>query len=140
LLADIVFGRSAPLKTSRRYVDCVNARDLDGLRELLSHDCRLIDARGDWIDGREDCLKALERFFALEPNYHLHIETIGRHRDEVLITGYTTADDPRFATSTAFRLRADARHLHEWQSYSAVRGPRICRLLSMDKAQMGSFL
>jgi ketosteroid isomerase-like protein len=135
-----VFGLHHSLKTARRYVECVNARDVDGLREILDADCKLIDARGDWIEGRDNCLSAFERFFAIEPAYRLEVETMGRSGEHVLITGRSRASDPRFATSRVFRARCDEHVLFEWQSYSDQQGTAICRLLAGDKAQHGPFV
>lgn len=129
-----------PLKVPRRFVDCVNARDLKSLRALIGEQCRIIDPRGEWMEGRETCLEALERLFDLEPEYRIHVASMGRAGDNVLINGHTTASDPRFVGTTLWRAKADRTHVHEWQGYSARPGARMCRLLVGDKAQMGPFL
>jgi len=134
-----VFGPD-PLKVPRRFVDCVNARDLKSLRALVGEQCRIIDARGEWMEGRDTCLEALERLFDIEPAYKIHVRSMGRAGDDVLISGSTTASDPRFAGATLWRARADGRHMHEWQRYSARPGALTCRLLVGDKTQMGPFL
>lgn len=129
-----------PLKIPRRFVDCLNARDVPALREVVGEGCRIIDPRGVWIEGRETCIQLMERFFELEPDYRIHVETMGRAGENVLIKGRTTARHPHFATTTLWRARSDKRHLHEWQSYSPAPGASYCRLLVGDKAQMGPFL
>lgn len=135
-----MFGRHHSLKTSQRYIDCVNARDLAGLRAVLAESCRLIDAGGGWMEGRETCLAAFERFFALEPNYRLEIASMSRNGQDVLIKGRSTASDPRFAASTLFRARCYENQLHEWQSYSAAKGAAVCRLLIGDRASQGPYV
>jgi ketosteroid isomerase-like protein len=134
-----VFGRD-PARVARHFVEGINARDLQAIAELVGDRCKIIDARGDWMEGRETCLEGMERLFAIDPDYRIHVETIGRSGDNVLITGHATASDPRFATTTLWRALADGQHLHEWQSYSHSRGPSVARLLVGDKAQMGPFL
>jgi len=128
------------MRVPRRFVDCINARDLSGLRKVLSDRCRIIDARGDWMEGRDTVVEAMEKFFAIEPEYRLHVSSMGRSAGNVLINGHATARDPRFSSSTIWRARADGTHLHEWQSYSPQPGAAVCRLLVGDKAQMGPFL
>ena len=135
-----MFGRHHSLKTSQRYVECINAHDIGGLRTVLAERARLIDAGGGWIEGRDTCLDAFERFFALEPNYRLEIASMSRNGADVLIKGKSTADDPRFAISTLFRARCDDAHLHEWQSYSAAKGAAICRLLAGERANAGPYV
>lgn len=92
------------------------------------------------MQGRETCLEGLEKLFDMEPTYRIHVDSMGRAGDNVLINGHTTASDPRFLGTTLWRAKADGRHMHEWQSYSARLETRVCRLLVGDKAQMGPFL
>jgi hypothetical protein len=89
------------------------------------------------MEGREVCLEAFTRFFAIEPNYRLHIASMSRSSEDVLIRGRSEADDPRFTVSTLFRARCDERELHEWQSYSAIQGAAICRMLAGSNANRG---
>ena len=92
------------------------------------------------MEGRATCLEAFQRFFALEPGYRLEVQTMGRSGQNVLITGRSTAADPRFATSRLFRARCDERQVHEWQSYSEQQETAICRLLAGAEARAGPFL
>ena len=129
-----------PLKIPRRFVDCLNARDVDALSDVISDDCRIIDPRGAWVEGRDTCLQMMRALFKIDPDYRIHVNSMGRSGGNVLIAGRTTARNPRFATTTLWRARSDSRHLHEWQSYSSAPGVSYCRLLVGDKAQMGPFL
>lgn len=115
-------------------------RDLSALRGLVGEKCRIIDARGGWMEGRETCLEALAKLFDLEPSYKIHVTSMGRAGKNVLINGHTTASDPRFLGTTLWRALNDGKHMHEWQGYSARPGAPVCRLLVGDKAQMGPFL
>ena len=134
-----MFG-SDPLKIPRRFVDCINARDVSALREVLANACRIIDARGAWIEGRDLCVEAVEKFFAMEPDYQLHVASMGRAGGNVLIKGHTTASDPLFAATTLWRARSDGRHLHEWQSYSSQVEVSVTRLVVGEKARIGPYL
>lgn len=129
-----------PLKVPRRFVDCINARDLDELHKLVGESCRFIDTRGAWVEGRDSCIEMLEKFFSIEPDYRMHVTSMGRAGGNVLINGHATARDPQFTNTRLWRARSDGRQLQEWQGYSAVLGPSHCRLLVGDKAQMGPFL
>lgn len=131
-----MFGRDH-YKVARQFVEAVNARDLAAIGEIVGEHCRIVDARGYYMEGKQTCLEGLERLFALEPEYRIHVQSIGRNGDNLLITGRATACDPHFAETTLWRARTDDRHLHEWQSYSSLRGPAITRLLVGDKAQKG---
>lgn len=128
------------MKVPRRFVDCVNARDMRSLGTLLGERCRIIDSRGEWMEGRETCLEGLEKLFDIEPDYRIHIASMGRAGDDVLINGHTTGSDPRFLGTTLWRARTDGGQMREWQGYSARPGAHLCRLLVGDKTQMGPFL
>lgn len=134
-----MFGRDH-YKVARQFIEALNAHDLAAIGEIVGEDCRIIDARGDWMEGRETCLEGLGRFFELEPDYRIEVESVGRNGDNVLINGRTTAHDPSFAAATLWRARVDGRHVHEWQSYSHSRGPAVVRLLVGEKAHKGPFL
>jgi ketosteroid isomerase-like protein len=128
------------MRIARQFVDAVNAHDLEAIGAIVDEGCKIIDARGGWMEGRETCVKGLERFFALDPDYRIHVESIGRTGDNALIAGHVTARDPQFATTRLWRALADGRHLREWQSYSDELGPSVSHLLAGEQAHRGPFL
>lgn len=121
-------------KVVERWIAARNSRDFSAIELLIADHCQLIDSRGDSIVGREDCLEAMRRFFALDPGFTLHVESIITNADETLVKGRTTAADPRLALDTLWRARSTTTHLVEWQSYSAKPSPAVLHILMGSRA------
>jgi ketosteroid isomerase-like protein len=134
-----VFGRD-PVRIAGQFIDAVNAHDLKAIAAVVDERCKIIDVRGAWMEGRETCVEGLGRFFEIDPDYRIHVESIGRNGDNALITGHVTARDPQFATTRLWRALTDDHYLQEWQSYSRELVPSISHLLIGEQAHKGPFL
>lgn len=124
-----------PVKVARKYVAAVNARDVQGVASLLADECRYVDSRGDWIDGRENVLTATRRFFELEENFRFEDTEMVLHDGDVLIRGSTSADDPRLAQDTLWRARVEDGKIAHWQSFGAGEPVALVRILMPEIAQ-----
>lgn len=132
------FGSKAAENVVRRYVVLLNARDRDGIADLLHPACRFVDSRGEWIDGRETALRATDNFFALEPRFELTIDSVVKHEGEVLLRGVTSAHRPELRTDILWRARVKEGKLILWQSYGPSSSLHLARILAGDLAQRGA--
>jgi ketosteroid isomerase-like protein len=122
-------GNSAAKKVVRRYVACLNARDLDGVAALLHPECRFIDSHGDWIEGREAIIAATRHFFAIEHRFRLTLETIVEHDGEILLRGKADAEREEFRQDALWKARIEDGAILCWQSFGPQSAPRLARIL-----------
>lgn len=126
-----VFGlvRKASESIVRRYVGFPNARNLPGVISLLHPDCCLIDSFGDRIDGRDAVVAATERFFDLEPSFHMRINALIEHQGDILLRGETQASRPEFHANATWRARIENDLILCWQSFGLQASARLAHLL-----------
>jgi ketosteroid isomerase-like protein len=60
----------------RAFIGAINRRDLTELSGLMSPDHIFVDATGRTVSGRDAMTSAWARFFALFPDYRIHVESI----------------------------------------------------------------
>jgi ketosteroid isomerase-like protein len=110
-----------------RFVDRINAGDVDGLLDLMTDDHRLVDSSGATLCGRPAMREAWSRYFAMVPDYRIDAgEVFGSGAVVVLLgtAGGTYSRDgslrPEDAWSTpaAFRAHVAAGLLTEWRVYA----------------------
>ena len=63
----------SPAETVQRFVDQINAHDVEGLSVLLTPDHRFIDSLGSIIVGRETMRQGWREYFQMVPDYHIEI-------------------------------------------------------------------
>jgi hypothetical protein len=131
------FGRQSDKTIVRRYIACLNARNLAGIEELLHADCRFIDSHGEWIEGRQAIVAATERFFAIEPAFRLQIDTLIEHDEEILLKGKALATQEEFRKDALWRARVEDRLIILWQSFGPQGSPRLARILRGDVSDPG---
>jgi len=61
---------------ARRFIEAINDRDLDRMKELLDVDHRFTDSLGTSVEGREPVLAAWRTYFGWMPDYRIEIEEI----------------------------------------------------------------
>ncbi len=122
-------GRSSAKAIVRRYIACLNARDLAGVSALLHPDCRLIDSHGQWIEGRAAIIAATERFFAIEPAFKMTVHAIVEHDGEILLRGETAATQEIFRQDALWRARVVEGRVISWQSFGPNGSPHLAQLL-----------
>jgi ketosteroid isomerase-like protein len=55
-------------KTVRRFIDRINAQDVDGLYNLMTEDHRIVDALGEVVQGRDTMRVAWGIYFRMDYN------------------------------------------------------------------------
>ena len=122
-------NRHSPKAIVQRYVRCLNARDLGGLSSLIHPHCQLIDSFGGRIEGHDAIVAATERFFALEPHFHLTVDKLVEHEGDILLRGRTTATRPEFQAEAMWRACVEDRLVACWQSFGPSPSARLADVL-----------
>ena len=65
-----------PRETVNSFVDRINARDPDGLGELMSDDHKFIDALGNQVQGREKMIAGWRGYFEWFPDYWIEVNEV----------------------------------------------------------------
>lgn len=122
-------GRPSGKVIVRRYIACLNARNVPGVSALLHPECRLIDSHGQWIEGRGAIIAATERFFAIEPDFRLVIHAIVETDGEILLRGESFATLEEFRRNALWRARVQDGLIIYWQSFGPDGSPDLARIL-----------
>jgi len=126
----------------RRFVERINAHDLDGLAAQLAPDHRFIDSVGGELVGRDKVAEGWRLYLAMVPDYRVDVARSFCDGSDVVLIGAArgtyTADgslEPSNAWSTPAAWRARIRDglVAEWQVY-ADNEPRRCMRASSAPA------
>lgn len=134
----MVWRTRQALRVVDGFIAAVNAHDACAAAQVLHPDITYIDSLGGRIRGREDCSLALERFAHLDDLFTMHIDKKTVTLPEVLLTGFTTARDPRLASKTLWRAEVKDGMLYAWQSFGRGNPPALARMLMEDRRAHGS--
>jgi len=102
------------LAVALRFVERINAHDIDGLTALLAPDHRFIDSLGGESVGRETLREGWRQYFRMVPDYRVEVAQTFAEGQEVVLLGTAhgtyTADgklDPQnpWTTPAAWRVR-----------------------------------
>jgi ketosteroid isomerase-like protein len=63
-------------ETVLAFIDRINARDADGLGELMSDDHRFIDALGNEVEGKEKMIPGWRGYFEWFPDYRIEVNEV----------------------------------------------------------------
>ena len=113
-------GRPSAKAIVRRYLACLNARDIDGVAALLHPDCRLIDSYGEWIEGADRIIAATKRLLTLEPAFRIRVDALVEHEGEIFLRGKTFAESAEFLADAFWRARVEDSLIKCWQSFGPV--------------------
>ena len=128
------FFKNRPTRVVERYIEAVNHRDLGAVEAVIDADIRMVDSQGEWLDGREETLRAHRRFFDLEPSFRLDAASSVARGNEVLLQGSTSASDPTLARDTLWKARVSKGKLTYFQSFGPPDAPHLARALAGDAA------
>ena len=68
----------SPAETVQRFIDRINAGDVEGLSVLMTTDHRFIDSLGSVIVGRETMREGWRQYFQMVPDYHMKSLALSR--------------------------------------------------------------
>ncbi|OGU08800.1 MAG: hypothetical protein A2W29_12675 [Gemmatimonadetes bacterium RBG_16_66_8] len=110
-----------------RFVDRINAGDVDGLLDLMTDDHRLVDSAGAALCGRTAMREAWSRYFAMVPDYRIDADEVFATGAVVVLLGTAGGTYSRdgslrpedaWSTPAAFRAHVAAGRLTEWRVYA----------------------
>jgi ketosteroid isomerase-like protein len=76
-----------PVTAVLRFIECVNAGNVDGLCAVMAEDHVLIDGLGNRLQGREKMRAGWRVYFTLFPDYRISHEEIFENREVVAVFG-----------------------------------------------------
>jgi ketosteroid isomerase-like protein len=115
------------LELVRRFIDCINAHDVEGLAALMAEDHRFIDSLGSTFAGRSTMHAGWTEYFKLFPDYKVSYHTSFERDGVVALFGSARGTFSGGAPSegaksweipAAWRAVVRGRHIVEWQVYA----------------------
>ena len=100
----------SPAETVQRFIDRINARDVEGLSVLMTTDHRFIDSLGSVIVGRETMREGWRQYFQMVPDYHIEITRSFTDGAEVALLG---------SARGTYRRDGQVRAADAWQTPAA---------------------
>jgi uncharacterized protein (TIGR02246 family) len=111
-----------PAAVALAFIDRINARDLDGLTELLTEDHLFIDYRGNEERGRDLIREGWAGYFNAYPDYRIHVDEVLTSGDGVAIRGRTTGShvpaDVEADEVVVWTADIDHGKVAEWRIYA----------------------
>ncbi len=110
-----------------RFIERINAGDVEGIYALMTEDHTLIDSLGHTLSGHEALRSAWERYFAMMPDYSLEVQDIIQVDDLIAVFGSASgtyaADgklrpENRWSTPAAWKAVVRDGRLAHWQVYA----------------------
>jgi ketosteroid isomerase-like protein len=111
----------SPIGVARRFVDCINERDLDGLAALMSRDHTLAVFDEEPLAGKDANVDAWRGYFESFPRYVISPHRIAERNGAVAILGHTTgshlglADDEERELTLIWIASVDRGTVTRWQ-------------------------
>src|SRR6267142_716013 len=100
----------SPAETVQRFIDRINAGDVEGLSVLMTTDHRFIDSLGSVIVGRETMREGWRQYFQMVPDYHIEITRSFTDGAEVALLG---------SAKGTYRRDGQVRAADAWQTPAA---------------------
>ena len=110
-----------------RFIERINAGDVEGIYVLLTEDHTFIDSLGHTLSGCEAMRSAWESYFRMMPDYSIKVQDIVQGEDLVAVfggaTGTYVADgtlrpENRWSTPAAWKAIVREGRLAYWQVYA----------------------
>ena len=121
-------GRYARAATVvRRFIERINAHDVDGIVAMLAPDHRFVDSLGNVFEGREALRTGWAGYLRMVPDYAIEPERVMEDGDAVLLVGHArgtwTHDgqlraDDAWRTPAAWMARVHRGLVAEWHVYA----------------------
>jgi ketosteroid isomerase-like protein len=110
-----------------RFVDRINAGDVEGLAALMTDDHRFIDSLGAEAVGRERMRRGWEEYLRMVPDYRLEVREAFQQGPVVVLLGVargtyardgTLRAEDAWETPSAWRAVVRGGRVAEWQVYA----------------------
>lgn len=116
-----------PTDVVQRFVDRINARDLDAVAALMTEDHRFIDSLGAEVVGREKVRQGWEEYFRIVPDYRIEVRETFVDGLVVVLLGVargtytrdgTLRGEDTWHTPAAWRAQVSGGRVAEWRVYA----------------------
>jgi ketosteroid isomerase-like protein len=115
------------LEVARRFVERINAHDVEGLIALMTADHTFVDSLGD-RSTRPAIEKGWRQYFGMVPDYWIRIDRAFSHEDISILTGLAggtyvseggvVRPENKWETPAVWVARVEGRKVAEWRIYS----------------------
>jgi len=110
-----------------RFIERINAHDVDGLYDLMTEDHKFVDAPGETVQGRDSMRGAWGMYFRMVPDYHISCDELICEGNVVAafgVAGGTYSQDGkelpeenRWQAPVALRAEIKGDLVAEWRVY-----------------------
>jgi hypothetical protein len=116
-----------PTAIARRFVEAINAHDLDAICELMTEGHRFVDSLGAAFEGRNAMRSGWSHHFRMVPDYTIQIEESFEKGPRVVLLGtaagtYTPdevlREEGRWSTPAAWCAIGEEGLIAEWRVYA----------------------
>jgi len=115
------------VETALRFVEKINAGDVDGIALLMTENHRFIDSLGNLITGRDEMKKGWEIYLRTVPDYRIEVEESFKNGNSVMLFGKASGTyspdgkvHPEYAWSTlsVWIAKVEDGLVSEWRVYA----------------------
>ena len=103
--------------TVLRFNDFINARDIEGLSQMMTNDHTFIDAVNNRVSGKSACARAWQGFFEAFPDYRNEFSHISAHEEFLAIVGRSSCSDPRLDGPALWTAKVRGNFVSEWRVF-----------------------
>jgi len=110
-----------------RFIEHINARNVDALCGLMSEDHRFIDPLGAIVQGKAQVRQAWTGYFHMVPDYHISVEEMLEQHGVVVALGTAGGtfsrtgellEGNRWQVAAAWRVEVSDNLVAEWKVYA----------------------
>jgi len=106
------------VQTVKKFNQCINEGDLEGLTSLMTKGHTFIDSQGDIIQGKVNMKSVWGQFFTAYPDYENTFERVGELGNTVVMHGYSTcSSEPALEGPAIWTAKVQGGLVAEWRVY-----------------------
>jgi ketosteroid isomerase-like protein len=102
-------------KAVLKFNDCINARDIARLSQMMTDDHVFIDTAGNRVSGKPACVGAWQSFFVAFPDYRNDFAQISTNEELLVIVGRSSCSDPRLDGPALWTAKVRGHLVSEWR-------------------------
>ena len=106
-----------PESVVRRFNDCINNRDIDGLSDLMTEDHTFIDRDGKAVQSKRAMIDGWRQFFKQFPVYRNTFERIESRGDSVTVLGFAFWSEQQPHDAVIWKAIIEGGRIREWRIY-----------------------
>lgn len=119
-----------PVSVVQRFIEAVNAHDVDAIGACIADDHVMIDAHGEEVRGRAAVLQAWKLYFNIFADYHIEIDEMYGSATSVAVFGHASAslsngkgEKSAWRLPSAWKAHVIDGLIAEWHIYADTKEP-----------------